>query len=293
MGDVRFAASYRAIRDAADRPRALARLTDEETVEALAAASRANDPLLANVLATEAANRMKRLRSTLASLGEGVVTLGPDGVVRWANPSAERLLSCHRDEMVGRRLDELARCRGQTLQRAIERHEEFIDEEDVLELPGGVVRHVRTTASIIHEDDGTLAGVVITLVDATERRLRDRRLMESERRFRSLFEHAFDAVSALHLDGTILESNAAAERLLGIPRAELVGMRYADVLHSEDVGRARTLFDTARGGEVARGTIRIRRRDGEVMSVDTVAVPIVVDDVVVGIYGAARPSPTG
>jgi len=41
--------------------------------------------------------------------------------------------------------------------------------------------------------------------DITERRRREEKLKESERRFRAIFEHAFEAIGLLSPDGTVLD----------------------------------------------------------------------------------------
>lgn len=58
MGDRRFAAAYLRLRDSPEPARTLHEMGDEEVVQALAHASREHDPYLANVLATEALNRL-------------------------------------------------------------------------------------------------------------------------------------------------------------------------------------------------------------------------------------------
>ena len=75
MGDVRYDEAYERVADAADRGVAVRSLSHAEVIQALAAASRAHDPYLANVLATEALNRYRRLAAVFAAvaLGTGFV----------------------------------------------------------------------------------------------------------------------------------------------------------------------------------------------------------------------------
>ena len=71
MGDARFEEPYERLADASDRASALRRLSHAEVIQALAAASRAQDPYLANVLATEALNRYRRLAALFAAIALG------------------------------------------------------------------------------------------------------------------------------------------------------------------------------------------------------------------------------
>ncbi len=79
-------------------------------------------------------------------------------------------------------------------------------------------------------DDPDVRGVVVHLRDVSERKERQRERRESERRFRSLFEDAFDAMVIADEDGRCVEANPAAcalfdlscERLLERSLAEFV-----------------------------------------------------------------------
>lgn len=101
MGDVRFEHLYNQVKEASDPAALLKAMREEDLIAALAGASRASDPFMANVLATEAQNRVVRNRAMLENLGEGLVAETPLGVVRYMNAEAERLLGWTREELVG------------------------------------------------------------------------------------------------------------------------------------------------------------------------------------------------
>lgn len=69
MGDARFDPPLARLRAASDRASALAALNDEEVLQALAASSKFDDAYLANVLATEALNRHRRLVARVWAAG--------------------------------------------------------------------------------------------------------------------------------------------------------------------------------------------------------------------------------
>ena len=69
MGDARFDPPLARLRAASDRASALAALKDEEVLQALAASSKLEDAYFANVLATEALNRHRRLVARLWATG--------------------------------------------------------------------------------------------------------------------------------------------------------------------------------------------------------------------------------
>jgi len=62
-----------------------------------------------------------------------------------------------------------------------------------------------------------------------------RALRQSERRFRSLVQHAADVIVVLDPDGTVTYVSPAIEDTLGIPAAQLVGTDVGDLLHPDDL----------------------------------------------------------
>ena len=66
--------------------------------------------------------------------------------------------------------------------------------------------------------------------DISERRCRERELQRSEARLRATVEAAFDCVIGMDGDGRIVEFNAAAQRVFGHRREDVMGQPFAQVL---------------------------------------------------------------
>lgn len=298
MGDSRYAHAYARVAGAADPVAALRGLEDEEVISALGAASREADPLLANVLATEAHNRVRRLRASLASLGEGVVTLDLEGRVLWANPAAERLLGWTRAEMMSRDLETLvrhAREDGSEVPRAVcpllepgRSGATVTGDGEVLIRPDGSRVCIQFTSAPLPDPDGEPEGIVVTFSDCTQRKQSERALLESREWYKSLFDQSIDAIVSMDPSGIIQDANAAAERLAGVPVAEARGRSILDFVHPADVPSIGAMLHAAAAGNPQRSVFRVRRDDGGEILVKAWAAPIVVEGRVVGIHGLAR-----
>ena len=107
MGDRRFDPLFEHVRDAPDRIQAIEDLSDADVIGALGGATQNGDPLLANILATEAQNRAQRSVELTRALGEGVIVMDRDWRVTMQNPAAERMLGWPSDEFVGSNPHEL------------------------------------------------------------------------------------------------------------------------------------------------------------------------------------------
>lgn len=88
VGDDRFQDSLAALASAPDRAAALRAMPFDRLLQALAAASRERDPLLANVIATELLNRYRRGVPLVAAAAVGLVVGALLGFVATASFAA-------------------------------------------------------------------------------------------------------------------------------------------------------------------------------------------------------------
>lgn len=94
---------------------------------------------------------------------------------------------------------------------------------------------------------------------------REDELRQQEASYRQAIENAPVAIFMVdHEFGTILNANLVAERAVGFPRDEMMGMRIADLLPPSERPRAARLFDETRTrGHSNREDLHLRTRDGE------------------------------
>lgn len=294
MGDARFEPAYASVANAANRVDAIRELEDEAVVEALAAASRAKDPLLANVLATEAANRVHRLRAVVCHMGEGVVSLDPEGTVRWLNPAAETLLGLRLGDSVGRNFHVLVDHRdpdGHLIPYEECRLLGVAKEGKVVEVEGEYfVRpdssrlRVSYTSAPLRGRDGDIEGIVVVFRDCGARLAHEAALAEARQIYCSLFENLPIPVVSLDGRGTILSANRAAEEQTGRHASESRGHKFEAFLLPEDASVARALFQQAMQGQTLTVGIRFLHRNGHYVPIRATGVPIRQGGVVSGVH---------
>ncbi|WP_375740616.1 EAL domain-containing protein [Pseudomonas boanensis] len=105
--------------------------------------------------------------------------------------------------------------------------------------PNGSVVHTRVNIRGVRDLDGQLYALLALVEDISARR-------EAEARYRTLVEHAPEAILVFDLQQGIVEANENAARLFGMPREKLIGRMptsfspalQADGRSSNEVGRA-------------------------------------------------------
>ena len=87
--------------------------------------------------------------------------------------------------------------------------------------------------------DYIMKGNAARLLPAIERELRESRersaRRKNERRFRSLIEHSSDIITVIDPQGVILYESPSVERLLGHRPGDLIGTRFASLVHPDDL----------------------------------------------------------
>ena len=156
-----------------------------------------------------------------------------------------------------------------------------------LQTADGRARWLQTDKVPYFDAHGEVAGIVVFALDVTDRREAELALVESERRFRTLFEQIPQGVVLHALDGRIMELNPAACQILGIDREQVLGLASTSpewrCVHedgSDFPGAGHPAMVALRTNETVTGVVMgvHRPRDGELVWIRVDAVPLVHAD---------------
>jgi len=198
------------------------------------------------------------------NLNEIIYTLDREAKVTYVSPNVERLGGYRPEEITGRPFtdfvhpDDLA-SRTENFQRV------FLGEDLVTEyrylLKNGESAWVRTNARPIIRD-GELTGIQGMLVDIADHKKYETVLIQSEKKFRDIFDNAADAIFIHDMQGKIIEVNAGACKLLGYSREKLLLMNLKDVVSLAYSNRIpKNIQRTQQAGKNSFESI-LRRNDG-------------------------------
>lgn len=206
------------------------------------------------------------------------------------NDAAVALTGLTRDEALGQSIDRLVAeedlpAAQAGLARALKGEPEWMQVR--VRTKAGETRHLDVTAVPLMVD-GDVSGAFVIAKQITERVEAERRLRESEQRYRALFEPNPDAVYTLDPNGYFTSANPATARITGHSIQELLGQSFASLIAAEDLPRTYEHFYRALGGEPQYFSIKLARKDGAEMYVDVTAAPYVVDGQVLGVAGISK-----
>ena len=169
-----------------------------------------------------------------------------DGVIVYANPAFARLFRYrHADEVMGRPLTEFIPVGHLCTQRRASRQGELSDcgytscAFDGRRSDGTEVR-MEASCSPFSADDRQFLMIAARDISNHERRRVER---ESDRRFRTIVNAAAIGIGHCTLEGQIVESNPALQRLLGYTGEELKGMHFREFTDDSDFAADRKLFE--------------------------------------------------
>ena len=153
--------------------------------------------------------------------------------------------------------------------------------------PDGGLRflHVTNVPIVV---DGGVVGVYGLANDVTPRVLAEQRLEVSQQRYKALFYRNPDPVFSLDLQGRMVSGNEACSAITGYPPHFLQDAPFADLVVPQHVAAATSHFLRALSGEIMDFECHIARRDGSVVQLRIINLPIVVDGRVTGVYGLAK-----
>ncbi|MBZ5504508.1 MAG: PAS domain S-box protein [Acidobacteriia bacterium] len=129
-----------------------------------------------------------------------------------------------------------------------------------------------------------------TVQDITDKKLADQALRESEAKFRALIENSSDAIMLLDSGSRVMYASAGAQRILGYPLDDLIGINGFELCHPESHAAVRQQMEEClrKPGQPVAGSARIRHKDGTWRVVEGVLTNLLHDPHVRGIVNNYR-----
>lgn len=181
----------------------------------------------------------EEFKATLYSIGDAVITTGIDGLIKQMNPAAERLTGWTENEAKGISLHEVFHIVNEETRSSVESPVQRVLREGIvvglanhtlLISRDGAEHPIADSSAPIRDESGNVTGVVLIFRDRTQEGNAERKVRESEEKYRSLFNNAEVGMFRTRLDGSgILEFNERYLQILDYTREEVVGKSSTDM----------------------------------------------------------------
>jgi PAS domain S-box-containing protein len=215
------------------------------------------------------------LRILYDTINAGIIFEDVDGVVLRANRMATDILDLDEDELIGNNLiDVLGEVvDAQGIGFGVGEHPlmktqatgEPVHNVILGLLPNDPIRKrwiFINTEPIVDAVTGKLDEILVTFVDFTEQKQIEEALIESEERYRHMFEQCPIGVGISTLDGQVITANRAMQEITGYSLDEFRQINIADTYENVE-DRRRLLQALNQYGRVTDYRVRLKRKDGK------------------------------
>ncbi len=228
-------------------------------------------------------------RSLVQNASDIVAILKAEGAIRYVSPAVERILGYRPEELVGTSAFDYVHPEDlEFVAREFAKSGESPGVLPPFEFRARAADGTWRDVEVILNNrlrDSDVRGIIINARDVTERKKAEETLKASEEYFRSLVQNASDVVTVLESDGAVRYVSPAIERMLGYVPEERRGRSGFELVHPDDLARARSRFAEAlrRPGVALTIEVRMRHRDGSWRHVEVTGTNLLDDPSVRGI----------
>ncbi|WP_400243798.1 PAS domain S-box protein [Niallia sp. JL1B1071] len=200
------------------------------------------------------------------------------GEIQKVNPAFEKMFGYLEKEIVGKKYvivpsgyiekaDEVIRKIG---------NGEFIASHETKRVTkSGEILDFLSTYTPVKDDQGKVIGATVFYKDITDRMKSERKLQESEEKYRLITENAFDIIKLINPLGIVEYVSPSNKQILGYTSSEYVGKRFTSYIHPDDISRLEKGFENIlKGKSPSPVEIRVLHKDGHWIWLEVTTTPV-------------------
>lgn len=170
----------------------------------------------------------EKYRKLVENINEVVYQTDENGIMTYISPSVRGLRGYEPADIIGRPFSDFVH--PEDLPGIMERYHQLQSDPVPLSdyrliLKSGESLWVQSSSRAVFEE-GRFKGLLGTLRDITDRKRAEEALRESEKKYRLPVENSRDLIYSTDAQGYLTDVNAAAERLVGWSRSDMMGKHY-------------------------------------------------------------------
>jgi PAS domain S-box-containing protein len=172
----------------------------------------------------------------------------------YINKGQEKISGFSREEVMGKsplefmHPDDIQRCTSM-FQEALKTGEGF--GEVRLRRKDNTYVWLEANVKVTTDKQGKIKAVLVSR-DISKRKLMEKKLIETEEKYRHLFEHSPFSIFLIDLNGTIIDCNSATEKLIGYKQEDLINedIKALSIIHPNYLSIVANQFEKSKQGEI-------------------------------------------
>jgi PAS domain S-box-containing protein len=237
----------------------------------------------------------EQLKTTLASIGDAVISTDPKGHIVFANKVAQSILRSGEDSLVGKPLQDVFHIVNEFTRAKVDNPVERVLRDGAtvglanhttLITHDGAEIPIDDSAAPILSDSGELQGAVLVFRDITARR----RAELNDRLLASIVQSSDDAIISKDLNGIVTSWNQGAERIFGYTAGEMIGRPITVIADPANPSEMPAILERIRHGErIDHFHTKRRAKSGNLVHISLTVSPIRdSEDRIIGASKVAR-----
>lgn len=222
-----------------------------------------------------------RLQTLFDAAAEYIFLADPEGVIQMVNRRAVRGSGYTEQELTGRQIRECfteeSRNHCEDNFPALKANGHLRTDIDFVCKNGHVIQ-MECSATVVPDNTGNPLSFLFILRDVTRERAITLALADSERRFRAIFNSAFQFIGLLNPRGIVLEVNQTALDFVGLTADEVIGQPFWEAawrsITREEQDQLKEAIHQAARGSVVRSELLVRGKDDTQAIIDFSLKPI-------------------
>jgi len=174
------------------------------------------------------------LESIIETANAIILTWDNDTTITSFNTYGKKILGYSNEDIVGKKWLEfippdIKPYMTGVSEKIVSGEDLYWDHENTWLCKDGTIKYILWRNSPIKDEDENIIFYISVGVDITERKKTEELLIETEKKFRTLFDSANDAIFIHDFNGNFLEINETSSQRLGYSKDQLRGMRVDDI----------------------------------------------------------------
>lgn len=215
-----------------------------------------------------------RNEAILGAIPDIIMEVDNNKIYTWANKAGFEFFG---DDVIGKGAEDYFEGQQNTynmVEPIFAGNQEFIYVESWQRRRDGERRLLAWWCRVLKDENGLVTGALSTARDITEARLADRRLLQTEQRYRLFIEAMHDGVGFVDLNENILFANQALCTMLGSSHKELIGENLGGYVIKEDFPKVLAGTEKRLRKEHGKYEVIMKSKNGSLRQVYISATPL-------------------